>query len=36
MVMGDKDVIGYFDYEALDSSIATSIVPPDPHKSVKS
>jgi methylisocitrate lyase len=30
------DVIGYFDYEALDASIATSIVPPDPHKSLKS
>jgi methylisocitrate lyase len=25
------DAIGYFDYEALDASIATSIVPRDPH-----
>ena len=26
------DAIGYFDYEALDASIATSIVPPDARK----
>jgi methylisocitrate lyase len=26
------DAIGYFDYEALDASIATSIVPADPGK----
>jgi len=26
------DAIGYFDYEALDASIATSIVPPDSRK----